>query len=374
MGFSAAAVKKEIEARLASRIPAALSPVQTSTLRLHPSGTSELDRLLDGGFPLGSLCEITGPDCSGRTAIALSLLRSASQESACAYVDVSDCCSPHTAAAAGVALRNLLWVRFPAGSEPPPTPALENGAIPSTDNTRERQQLNQQHCGGPHPRSETKGLAPALEQMLLQNEERRKRKMEGTPGHPNLPIGLSQASADQVEWEQFNFRKVDDRDPRRQLDKAAAETARQRSATIKLATHNRERHEKPWTLLDRALRATDQILQAGGFRVVVLDLASIPTTQAERIPPATWWRYQKAAQHSDAILLVLSRTVCARSSASCVLECSAGDKPKLNGLLSSTQHIAQISRQRTGPAFGKKAPGRVTSWHSAPAWMQAVGR
>ena len=372
MGISAAAVKKEIEAKLANRIPAALSPVEASSPRLHPSGTEELDRLLDGGFPLGALCEVTGPDCSGRTAIAFALLASASQESACAYVDVSDSCSPHGAAAAGVALHNLLWVRFAVRTEPQASALCEATAKLSTD-ARESQQPNQQRCGGRHPRSETKGMAPALEQMLFQKEERRKRKMEGTPGSPNQPIGLAHASADQVQWEQFNFRKVDDRDPLRRLDKAAAETARQRSASIKLANVNRETREKPWTLLDRALRATDQILQAGGFRVVVLDLASVPIAQAERIPPASWWRYQKAAQHSDAILLVLSRTMCARSSASCVLECSAGDKPKLNGLLSSSQHITQISRQRTGPAAGKKAPGRVTSWYSAPAWMQAVG-
>ncbi len=374
MGISAAAIRKEIEAKLADRIPAALSPIQASTPPLQPSGTSELNRLLDGGFPLGSLCEITGPDCSGRTAIAFALLACASQESACAYVDVNDSCSPHSAAAAGVALHNLLWVRFAAQSEPQVGAPCETAARLSADNAREKQQLNQQHCGGPHPRSETKGLAPALEVMLFQKEERRKRKMEGTPGYPNQPIGLSQASADQVQWEQFNLRKVDDRDPLRRLDKAAAETARQRSASIRLATYNPETREKPWTLLDRALRATDQILQAGGFRVVVLDLASVPTAQAERIPPASWWRYQKAAQHSDAIVVVLSRTMCARSSASCVLECSAGDKPRLNGLLSSSHHVTQISRQRTGPAAGKKAPGRVTSWHSSPAWMQAVGR
>lgn len=373
MSFSAAGIKREIEAKLASRIPAALSPVPVSTPRLHLTGNTELDGLLDGGFPLGSLCEITGPDCSGRTGIALALLASATLEGACAYIYVSDSCSPHSAAAAGVALRNLLWVRFAAQNAPSACPPRDKTVL-SVDTGRERQQLNQQHCGGPHPRSETKGLAPALEEMLLQKEERRKRKMEGTPGYPNQPIGLSMASADQVEWEQFNSRKVDDCDPLRQLDRAAAEAARQRAVTTERTINQREARDKPWTLLDRALRAADQILQAGGFRVVVLDIASIPTLQAERIPAASWWRYQKATQQSDTILLVLTRTVCAQSSASCVLECYAGDRPRLNGLLSSAQHVAQITRQRTGPAFGKKAPGRATSWNSAPAWMRAVGR
>lgn len=373
MGVTAAVLKKEIEATLAARIPAALSPVPQSAPRLHPTGNLHLDSLLDGGFPLGTLCEITGPECSGRSAIALALLASASREGACAYIDVSDSCSPHSAAAAGVVLPNLLWVRLTSAIEPEASP--NSRALPlSTDNTRERQQLSQQHCGGPHPRGETKGLAPALEQMLFQKDERRKRKMEGTPGYPNQPLSLSHASADQVEWEQFNSRKQDDRDPLRQLDKAAAEAARQRAATSASLPSKRTLQNKPWSLLDRALRATDQVLQAGGFRVIVLDLASVTTAQAQRIPSNSWWRFQKAAKHSDSIFLVLSQTPCARSSADCVLECSHGEAPRIKGVLCSAQHIAQVSRQRTGSAFGKKAPGRVTSLHSAPAWMRAVGR
>ncbi len=104
MGVSEAVLKKEIEAKLAARIPAALSPVAQSLPRLHPSGNPSLDRLLDGGFPLGSLCEVTGPECSGRSAIGLALLASASCEGVCAYIDASDTCSPSSAAAAGVVL------------------------------------------------------------------------------------------------------------------------------------------------------------------------------------------------------------------------------------------------------------------------------
>ena len=372
MGLSAALLKREIEAKLASRVPGALSPMVQPASRLQPTANPALDALLGGGFPLGSLCEVTGPECSGRSAIALSLLATASREGACAYIDVSDTWSPHSAAAAGVLLRNLLWVHF-ASSPEQASPLPSRMVSQPVDNRREQQQLNQQNCGGPHPRGETSGLAPALEQMLRQNEERRRRKMEGTPGYPNQPLGLAEASPDQVQWEQFNVRKVDDRDPLRQLDRAAAEAARQR-AVIAPVQDRREQQKKPWTLLDRALRATDQVLQAGGFRVVVLDLASVPPEQAQRIQPGSWWRFQKAAKHSDAIFLVLSQAPCARSSAACVLECTLGSSPRISGVLSSAQYIAQISRQRTGPTFGKKMPGRVAGWDAAPAWMRAVGR
>ena len=372
MGLSAAVLKREIEARLADRVPAALSPTVQTAPRLQPTGNTALDALLGGGFPLGSLCEVTGPECSGRSAIALSLLAAASCEGACAYIDVSDTWSPHSAAAAGVLLRNLLWVRF-ASSPEQANPLPSRTFSQPVDNRREQQQLSHQNCGGPHPRVETKGLAPALEQMLFHKEERRRRKMEGTPGYSNQPLGLAEASPDQVQWEQFNLRRVDDRDPLRQLDRAAAEAARQRAAVAPVQDR-REQQKKPWTLLDRALRATDQVLQAGGFRVVVLDLASVPPEQAQRILLNSWWRFQKAAKHSDAIFLVLSQTPCARSSASCVLECAPGSCPRISGVLSSAQYIAQVSRQRTGHTFGKKMPGRVAGWEAAPAWMRAVGR
>lgn len=163
MGISAAVLKKEIEAKLAARIPAALSPVAQSFPRLHPSGNPVLDKLLDGGFPLGSLCEVTGPECSGRSAIGLALLASASREGVCAYVDASDTCSPSSAAAAGVVLRNLLWVRFGSSLETVPPAASRVSSLPIRDE-REQRQLSQPHCGGSHPRGETKGLAPALEQ------------------------------------------------------------------------------------------------------------------------------------------------------------------------------------------------------------------
>ena len=374
MGASAAVLKREIEAKLAHRIPAALSPMVQPAPRLHATSDSALDALLGGGFPLGSLCEITGQECSGRSAAAFSLLATATHEGACAYIDVSDSFSPHSAAAAGVLLRNLLWVRFALSSPAVQTVRSATPVIQIVDAGREQKQLNQQNCGGPHPRGETNGLAPALEQMLFYKEERRRRKMQGTPGYPNQPLSLGEISPDQIEWEQFNSRKVDDRDPLRQLDRAAAEAARQRAATAVPNANGPKQQQRPWSLLDRALRATDEVLQAGGFRVVVLDLASLTAEQAQRIQPALWWRFQKAAKQSDAIFLVLSQVSCARSSATCVLECTPGNPPEIRGVLSSIQHIAQISRQRTGPAFGKKAPGRVTSWCAAPAWMRAVGR
>lgn len=371
MQAQAVLLKRDIETKLANRIPAALSPVPQQAPRLHPIGNARLDGLLGGGLPLGSVCELTGPDGSGRSSLALSLLTSASTEGACAFIDVSDMLSPQSAAAAGIQLENLLWVRFAAAVQP----SLSGVKASVTANIPE---VNSRPIGGgcgiSHPRGETKGVAPALEEMLFHKEDRRRRKAEGTPGHPNQPLGLHTASQGQVEWERFNLRKVDNTDPLRRSDKEAAEVARVHAALSLQSAPVRIREQKPWDRLERALRATDQVLQSGSFRVVVLDLASIKPKEAFRIPSATWFRYRRAAQESDAILLLLTREPCARSSASCVLECSVGEPPKIHGVLTAVPHIAEVARQRTGPAFGRKAPGRATNWVATPAWMRAAGR
>src|SRR6266403_3985444 len=83
-----------------------------AAVELQPCGVTELDALLGGGFPRGSLVELCGPASSGRTSLAYSLLAQATErQEACAFVDVSDSLDPVSLAAAGVELPRLLWIR-----------------------------------------------------------------------------------------------------------------------------------------------------------------------------------------------------------------------------------------------------------------------
>lgn len=80
------------------------------------TGIAEVDAL--GGFPRGCLTEICGPASSGRTALLVSLLaRSTARDEACALVDCADAFDPCSAAAAGVDLARLLWVRCAGDAE-----------------------------------------------------------------------------------------------------------------------------------------------------------------------------------------------------------------------------------------------------------------
>lgn len=78
------------------------------------TGLPGVDALLDGGIPRGRILEISGPRSSGRTALALGCLaRITRAGEVVAWVDVADALDPPSAAASGVVLSRLLWVRTP---------------------------------------------------------------------------------------------------------------------------------------------------------------------------------------------------------------------------------------------------------------------
>lgn len=71
-----------------------------------------LDRLLEGGLPRGQLVELVGSRTSGRFSTLLSALAAAtSTGEAAALVDLGDSLSPASAAALGMDLERLLWLR-----------------------------------------------------------------------------------------------------------------------------------------------------------------------------------------------------------------------------------------------------------------------
>ena len=204
---STSAIRQEIESSLAVRIPGALSVRFHQTPDMVATGIVELDGFLSGGLPLGELTEIVGPACSGKTTFVSSLLAGVTRQGAtCAYVDVADAFDPLSAAALGIDLSRLLWVRA---------------------------------------------------------------------GQP---------------FERFA-----------------------------------ERTRESWARLDQALRATDLLLSAGGFRVIVLDTGvalDVGAEQVRRVPLASWYRYRLQAEKSQALFLLLTQTSCAKSCASVVLHCA----------------------------------------------------
>ncbi len=236
---SAQALRIEIEHALENKFPAALSPAPRAVRETAATGIAELDELLGGGLPVGAISEVTGAASSGRTSLALTFLaRRTQQAQVCAWVDAEDAFDAESAAANGVGLKQLLWVRCRDGDG--------------------------------------------------------QRRKDG----------------------------------------------------------------KPWTRLDQAVRATDLLLQAGGFSAIVLDLGGTAPEHARRIPLATWFRFRQAAGRTQCSLVVLGQNACAQSSADLVLRCSpiSADSMRENVLTGFTY---EVRRERATGLFHEKRELRI---------------
>jgi recombination protein RecA len=80
--------------------------------RVAPTGVAALDRALGGGLRRGHLSEVVGERSTGRTTLVCRIMAAAAARGEiAALVDTHDRFDPRSAAAAGVDLSRLLWIR-----------------------------------------------------------------------------------------------------------------------------------------------------------------------------------------------------------------------------------------------------------------------
>jgi recombination protein RecA len=65
--------------------------------------------------------------------------------------------------------------------------------------------------------------------------------------------------------------------------------------------------------IDRALKALNLVLQAGGFGIVAIDLADVPAVTLRQIPFTTWPRVQRVIEGSDTACVLVTPEPLARS-------------------------------------------------------------
>ena len=388
---AASQLRAEIESFLAHRIPSALSPAPRSVRPTSPTGIADLDELLGGGLPVGAISELVGPECSGRTSIALSFLAQIIREGkVCAWVDVSDALDPESAAAAGIDLDRLLWVRCGCGEARQPTPAAEENLETTTPPNTSRTQLG---GNSPHPRQEANGLPAAIGDLLGTRKNYRKDKTVGTPGAANRRLGMSTYEAGSIAGREEQI--ASDRQPKRRgefvLEQREAyeprcakpqRKPRPEKRVFAPATDNQPNATQPartsqklWSRLDQALRATDLLLQGGGFSAIVLDMGSIAPEFALRVPLATWFRYRGAVERTQSSLLLLTQHPCAKSSAGLVLNFAAASPADeiatvFSGFRTRVEPVRQRFRQEADVLPLRKPPQRAEAavWHSRTAW------
>ena len=278
---SAAALRLEIEHALERRFPAALSPAPRALYEVAETGIQAVDELMNGGLPVGTISEVTGAVSSGRTSLALQFVaRRTVEQRPCAWVDAQDAFDPESAAANGVRLRWLLWVR----------------------------------CAISHP------FRDEAAKRMGQREQYRGAREQGSEGT-------------QYSWRPHPW----------------------------------------WKRLDQAIRATDLLLQAGGFSSIVLDLADTAPEQANRIPLATWFRLRQAAERTQCSLLVLGRRAYAQSAAAVVLECTAQAAEQRGGtVLRGLTYAVRCGRERQAPLEITTRKPVASTWQANAAWGEGA--
>jgi recombination protein RecA len=176
--------------KLDRTLTTALPTLERDEAAVVPVNVAAIDRCLQGGVPRGHLSEIAGPSSSGRTTLLLHLMAAATARGEIvAFVDTLDRLDVASAAAAGIDLDRLLWIRGESAS----------------------------HASGP------------------------------------------------------------------------------------------ER-------VERALKALNLVLQAGGFGVVAIDLADVAASTLKQIPFTTWMRVQRVIEGSDTACLIVASEPLSRSS------------------------------------------------------------
>ncbi len=392
MSRSATAIREKIESSLAARIPAALSPRLHQAPELLPTGIAEVDALLEGGLPLGSLTEITGPVCSGRSTLVASILAGATQQGAsCAYVDVGDALDPLSAAAIGIDLKHLLWIRAGRTEK-----AAIGQSVDAPTGTPRKASTNSSaqdvYCGsaGRHPRMEIQGMDVAVEKLFRTENSLLRDKRIGNPGTTNrtlgAPVDYTPRCSESIRIEQVAM----DRQPARRgeavLHKGIIVPIRSTHSALRspsFAVFQNCSTKEIWTSLDRGLRATDLLLNTGGFRVIVLDMGDVCPEQARRIPLASWYRYRLQAEKSQVLFLLLTQSMCANSCASVALQCKEAQQQwqcateKQDGwpLLTGFQYSVSAERKRAlrevAYSFGKKPVSAAeTSWKRTTLWAR----
>jgi recombination protein RecA len=341
--LSAATIRSQVETALADRIPSALTPPARTVRPVTPTGIRSVDEVLEGGLPIGTLTELVGGECSGRTSLALSFLAELTGTGkVCAWIDVSNSLNPESAAAVDLALTRLLWVRcgVPAGA--PSQPSVAKGFVLPDKYLVAPPIKKGLHGGGfgQHPRSETKGVARAVSELLN-------------------PEAIAPRCAE----------------PQRRV-KAERETFESGPMPLIVDGKKAPVGKEPWTRIEQALRATDLLLQTGGFSAIVLDLGSIAPEHALRVPLNKWHRYRLAAERSQTSVLLLTQHACAKSSAGLVLRMLPGKALREETtVFTGLEYRVEVLRERFKPTPTnvvplRKPPARTTgaTWNGRSAW------
>jgi hypothetical protein len=106
---------------------------------------------------------------------------------------------------------------------------------------------------------------------------------------------------------------------------------------------SRRTQRKALNRLNQLLRATDLLLQSGGFGMVVLDMGDIPAESARRVPLTSWFRFRRAVEPTATVLLLIEQAPCAKTCASLVVELRQKAVCAADAVVPASSHNVRLS-------------------------------
>jgi len=99
---------------------------------------------------------------------------------------------------------------------------------------------------------------------------------------------------------------------------------------------------------EHALKATDLVVQAGGFGLVALDLNGVPAREARRISLASWFRLRHAVEKTNTALVVVEQELNAGCCSTLQIETRRADFRFQGALLRGIDVEATLGPRRRG--------------------------
>jgi hypothetical protein len=104
----------------------------------------------------------------------------------------------------------------------------------------------------------------------------------------------------------------------------------------------------------QAVRACDLVLRAGGFGVVVLDLADVPPRRVQDLPAITWLRLGHTTEGHDTVCLLVGDKPIGRSAMGASVEVTA--RPVWTGTSPQSRRFAGVTQTFTVRAARMQLP------------------
>jgi len=123
-----------------------------------------------------------------------------------------------------------------------------------------------------------------------------------------------------IDLDRLLWVRCQENSPQRPRDKATPKDRKQELFRQTRFSFDEKKARASENRLEQVLRATDLLLESGGFGLILLDLADIPHQSARRIPLTTWFRFRRAVEHKPTILLALEQQPIAGSCAALQLK------------------------------------------------------